>query len=170
MQHDEQPPPAGEIALVPAPLDHPAVLRELWSCLGTDGRRALRRCCAAMREAVDAHAGCVEGQAESPVLSLDACARLVGTHTLTLRSMACLRGMLLGAVFPRLQSLRVHLVGETGKTHNAMRSRTMHPCMRSMRDAWPGLHPGWSCMAVWAAAMHQLGRVACAWQPHSMHA
>jgi hypothetical protein len=134
MQHDEHPPPAGEIALVSAPLNHPAVLRELWPSLGTDDRRALRRCCSTMRDAVDAQAGCVEGEAESPVLALDACARLVGTHTLTLRSMVCQRGMLLGAVFPRLRSLRLHLVGEMGKTHNAMRA--LHA--RCLVRPWPG--------------------------------
>ncbi|KAG1676943.1 hypothetical protein FOA52_014819 [Chlamydomonas sp. UWO 241] len=68
-----------------------------------------------MCEAVDAQAGCVEGQAESPVLSLAAFGRLHSVHTLTLRSMACLRRMLLveppGAVFPRLQSLRLRLGG-----------------------------------------------------------
>jgi hypothetical protein len=99
-----------------------------------------------MRDAVDAHAGCVEGQADSPVLTLDACARLVGVHTATLRSMACLRGMLLGAVFPRLRSLRVHLVGENRQTH-AMQ-----------RHAWclvrvaPRLH---GCIG---GCMHQMGR------------
>jgi hypothetical protein len=138
MLHDEHPPPGSEIALLSAPLDHPAVIRELWPRLGTDGRRALRRCCAAMCAAVDAHAGCVEGQAESPVLSLDACARLVGTHTLTLRSMACLRGMLLGAVFPRLRSLRLHLVGEIGQ--NAQ------PCVRAPCMRAPCAMPGHGCM------------------------
>jgi hypothetical protein len=128
----EHPPPAcSEIALVSAPLDHPAVLHELWTSLATDDRRALRRCCAIMRDAVDAHAGCVEGQAESPVLSLDG--RLASLHTLTLSSMACLRGMLLGAVFPRLQSLRLRLVGETGKHAtpcNAMQAPFVRwPCM-----------------------------------------
>jgi hypothetical protein len=77
-----------------------------------------------MRDAVDAQASCVEGQAESAVLSSDTCARLDGVHTLTLRSMRCLRRMLLvapaqpaGAVFPRLSSLRLHLVG--GQRQNA---------------------------------------------------
>jgi hypothetical protein len=83
-----------------------------------------------MREAVDAHAGCVEGQAESRVLSLDSCARLASLHTLTLRSMACLRGMLLGAVFPRLRSLRLDLVGGLAQTHHAMQR---HACACSMR-------------------------------------
>jgi hypothetical protein len=108
MQDDEHP---GEIA-PPSPLDHSAVLLALWPSLCTDDRRALRRCCTAMRDAVDAQADRVEGQADSPVLSPAACARLNGVHTLLLRSMACMRRMLLvapnqplaGAIFPRLQS------------------------------------------------------------------
>jgi hypothetical protein len=105
------------VVLPPSPLDHSAVLRELWPLLSTDDKRSLRVCCTAIRDAVDAQAACVEGQAESTVLSSDTCARLHGVHTLTLRSMACLRRMLLvhdalhGDVFPRLQSLRLHLVG-----------------------------------------------------------
>ncbi|KAG1663162.1 hypothetical protein FOA52_006059 [Chlamydomonas sp. UWO 241] len=66
-----------------------------------------------MRDAVDAQAGCVEGQHESPVLSLSACARLHSVHKLTLRSIASLRGMLVatGVSFPRLQSLHLLLQG-----------------------------------------------------------
>jgi hypothetical protein len=72
-------------------------------------------------DAVEAVADCVvQGQAETPFLSGTSVARLAGVHTATLRSMACLRRMLLvapaqggpaGAVFPRLTSLRLHLVG-----------------------------------------------------------
>ncbi|KAG1667989.1 hypothetical protein FOA52_000633 [Chlamydomonas sp. UWO 241] len=67
----------------------------------------------AIRDAVDAQTGCMEGQAESPVLSSATVARLLDVTTLTLRSMRGLRGML-GAppqpgAFPRLQSLRLHL-------------------------------------------------------------
>jgi hypothetical protein len=96
------------------PLDHSVVLRALWPSLSTNDRRALRLCFRSMRAAVDAEAGCVEeGQAESPVLSAATIARLAGTHTLTLRSMMCLRGMLPqpGTGFPHLQSLRLRLVG-----------------------------------------------------------
>jgi hypothetical protein len=94
------------------------------SCRGrpslcTDDRRALRLYSAGVRNAVDAQTDCVvQGQAESPVLCPATVARLAGVHTVTLRSMTCLRRMLLvapahgpGAVFPRLQSLRLHLVG-----------------------------------------------------------
>ncbi|KAG1674575.1 hypothetical protein FOA52_001824 [Chlamydomonas sp. UWO 241] len=98
----------------PCPLDHPALLSELWPCLGTDDRPALRQCCATIQAAVDAQAGRVEeGEADSSVLSLATRARLHGVHTVTLRSLACLNDMLLaqpaGAVFPRLQSLRLDL-------------------------------------------------------------
>jgi hypothetical protein len=154
MQHDEHPPPADDetIALVPAPLDRPAVLHELWPCLGTDDRRALRRGCATLRDAVDAHAGCVEGQADSPVLSLVACDRLVGVHTATLRSMACLRGMLMGN-FPLLQSLRVHLVGEIFKcAMHAMRSCGCVLHVRCQIRVAPRLH---GCMG---GCMHQLAQ------------
>ncbi|KAG1667413.1 hypothetical protein FOA52_004830 [Chlamydomonas sp. UWO 241] len=77
-------------------------------------RRTLRQCCLAMRDALDAQTGSVEGRGESPVLCPATCARLHDVHTLTLGSMACLRRMLLvaaGGFFPRLQSLRLHLVG-----------------------------------------------------------
>jgi hypothetical protein len=100
------------VELPPAPLDHSAVLHELCARLGTDDRRVLRQCCASMCAVVDAQTGCVEGQAESPVLSPATCTRLRDLHTLTLRSMACLRGMIQpGAFFPHLRSLRLHLVG-----------------------------------------------------------
>jgi hypothetical protein len=87
-----------------------------------------------MRDAVDAQAGCVEqGQGESsPVLCPATCARLHGVHTATVRSMDCLRRMLLvgpaGAVFPRLQSLRLHLVGQERQTHTR---HACAPCMHS---------------------------------------
>jgi hypothetical protein len=100
------------VELPPAPLDLFFVLRELWAHLSTEDRRAMRQCCASMCAAVDAHAGCGEGQAESLVLSPITCTRLRDLHTLRLRSMACLRGMIQpGGVFPRLRSLRLHLVG-----------------------------------------------------------
>jgi hypothetical protein len=132
MQHEDLPPPPGEDAPPSFPLDHSAVLLALWPSLCTDDRRALRLCCSTMRDAVDATAGCVEqGQGESsPVLCPATCARLHGVHTATLRSMACLRRMLLvgpaGAVFPRLQSLRLHLVGHERQT------RTPHACAPCM--------------------------------------
>ncbi|KAG1673938.1 hypothetical protein FOA52_015693 [Chlamydomonas sp. UWO 241] len=110
MQHEHSEEP------VATPLDHPVVLRALWPMLCTDERLALRQCCSAMCDAVDALAGSVEGQGDSPVLCPATCARLHDVHTLTLGSMACLRRMLLvahgpaaGAAFPRLQSLRLHL-------------------------------------------------------------
>jgi hypothetical protein len=116
--HDEHSDPEhpGEILPLSSPLDHSVVLRGLWPGLATDDRRALRQCSTAMRDAVDAQAGVLEGQDnKSPVLSPDAVARLAGVHTLTLRTMACLRGMLVSpphpGAFPHLQSLRLHLVG-----------------------------------------------------------
>jgi hypothetical protein len=135
MQHEDLPPP-GEHAPLATLLDHSAVLLALWPSLCTDDRRALRLCCSTMRDAVDATAGCVEqGEAElsSPcVLCPATCARLHGVHTATLRSMDCLRRMLLvgpaGAVFPHLQSLRLHLVGHERKTHTP---HACAPCMHS---------------------------------------
>jgi hypothetical protein len=121
MQHAPQPhgapPPGGA-----SPLDHSFVLVALWPSLSTDDRRALRGCSTTIRDAVDALADCVvQGQAESPApaLSGTTVARLVGVHTVTLRSMTCLRRMLLvapdhgpaGGVFPLLKSLKLHLVG-----------------------------------------------------------
>ncbi|KAG1672504.1 hypothetical protein FOA52_002813 [Chlamydomonas sp. UWO 241] len=94
------------------------VLLCLWPSLCTDDRRALRLRCKTMRDAVDAQAGVVkQGQADSSpavvVLCPATCARLDGETTLTLRSTAFLQRMLpvapAGAVFPRLQSLRLHL-------------------------------------------------------------
>jgi hypothetical protein len=66
---------------------------------------------------VDSQAGCVvQGQDDAPVLSTDTVDRLDGVHTLSLRSMRCLRGMLVAPPqpggFPRLQSLRLRLVGD----------------------------------------------------------
>jgi hypothetical protein len=104
------------------PLDHSVVLRALWPSLSTNYRRALRLCFRSMCAAVDAEAGCLEtgggaGRAESPVLSAATIARLSCVHTLTLRSMRGLRGMLPqpGAGFPHLQSLRLELVGCQGR-------------------------------------------------------
>jgi hypothetical protein len=118
MQHEASPPP-GENA--PSPLEHSAVLLALWPSLRTDDRRALRLCCSTMRDAADATAGRVELKkgVSSPALCPATCVRLHSVHTLVLRSMACLRRMLLvapahgpgGAVFPRLQCLRLRLVG-----------------------------------------------------------
>ncbi|KAG1660574.1 hypothetical protein FOA52_005110 [Chlamydomonas sp. UWO 241] len=95
----------------PSLLDH---MDALWSSLCTDDKRALRLCSTAMRDAVDAHAGGLEGQYNAPALSHITCARLCCVNTLTLRSMACLRRMLVethqpGASFPRMQSLRLIL-------------------------------------------------------------
>jgi hypothetical protein len=60
MQHEIEHPDHEEVVEPPAPLDHQldhsAVLCELWPSLVTDDRRALRRCCAIMREA-DGRAG-----------------------------------------------------------------------------------------------------------------
>jgi hypothetical protein len=147
MQHDYLE-PLPEDDVLPAPLDHSAVLLSLWPSLSTKDRRALRRCCAGMCAAVDAHAGSVKGRAEAPALSSTTCDRLVSTHTLTLRSMACLRGMLVdapGAFFPRLQSLRLHLVRarmattpcapcvHRGRVDRAMQAR--HACGGASSDA-----------------------------------
>jgi hypothetical protein len=143
MQHEDPIPEPGAIA--PSPLEHSVVvLRALWPCMGSKERRTLRRCCANMRDAVDAQAGSVEGQAESPVLSAATCDRLVGIHTLTLRSMACLRGMLLdapGAVFPRPVSAPAP-GGCARPHHRAMRSTRAHtpcvPCVPCLiRYEWP---------------------------------
>ncbi|KAG1668964.1 hypothetical protein FOA52_001008 [Chlamydomonas sp. UWO 241] len=110
-QHDEH---SGEPGETPAPLDHSVVLRSLWPSLVVDDSHALRLCCSSIRDAVEAQAGRVEGQAESPVLSSATVARLSGVHTLTLRSMRCLRGVLVLAppqpgAFPHMKSLRLHL-------------------------------------------------------------
>jgi hypothetical protein len=81
-----------------------------------------------MRDAVDAQAGVVEQADSSQIIVLcpATCARLDGVTTLTLRSMACLRRMLLvapaaGVLFPRLQSLRLHMV----RTHACVQSPLM---------------------------------------------
>ncbi|KAG1660306.1 hypothetical protein FOA52_003327 [Chlamydomonas sp. UWO 241] len=105
-----------ELLPTPGLQDH---MDALWSSLGTDDKRALRLCCTAMRDAVDARASSLEEQDDAPlgciaVLSPTTFARLSGVRTLTLRSMACLRGMVVGtpqpgAAFPRLQSLRLIL-------------------------------------------------------------
>ncbi|KAG1662281.1 hypothetical protein FOA52_002170 [Chlamydomonas sp. UWO 241] len=89
------------------PLVHADVMRALWHLLGADDRRALRACCKATRNAVERHASGLEGQGSAPVLSPATCARLSGVHALTLRSMACVRGML--GAFPQLQSTRLLL-------------------------------------------------------------
>jgi hypothetical protein len=134
MQHAHPLPPPGGAAPPPSPLEHSAILGALWPCLDTDDRRALRVCCTTMRQAVDAHASCLEGRCDAPVLSDAACARLHGVRTMTLRSVACLRRMLVAlnqqpapGAFPRLQSLRLRLeVG--GNTHG-----TRHTCTCPMR-------------------------------------
>ncbi|KAG1675056.1 hypothetical protein FOA52_002715 [Chlamydomonas sp. UWO 241] len=74
----------------------------------------MRACSKPMRDAVDAQVGSLEWPKQqdpnqnAPMLSAAACARLRGVHTMTLRSMRCMRAMLPG-VFPRLQSLRLLL-------------------------------------------------------------
>jgi hypothetical protein len=111
MQHDELP---------PSLLDH---MDALWSSLGLDDKRALRECSTATRDAVDAHASGLEGQGNAPVLSHVTCSRLAVT-ALTLRSLACLRGMVPpqpGAFFPRLQSLRLILHEEVRARHGQPR-------------------------------------------------
>ncbi|KAG1657003.1 hypothetical protein FOA52_012004 [Chlamydomonas sp. UWO 241] len=100
MQHEDE--------LGAAPLDHTDVLRALWHHVpDPDDRRALRACCKATRNAVERHASGLEGQGNAPVLSPATCARLSCVHALTLRSMACVRGML--GAFRRLQSTRLLL-------------------------------------------------------------
>jgi hypothetical protein len=84
----------------------------LWPSLGTDDKRALRLCCTPLCDAVDAQNSGLDGAINAPVLSPATCVRLSGVSTATLRSMECLRGMVVerqGAVFPRLQSLRLLL-------------------------------------------------------------
>ncbi|KAG1667848.1 hypothetical protein FOA52_011036 [Chlamydomonas sp. UWO 241] len=116
MQHPHHPPALEEPVLV---LED--VVRELWPCLDTQAIRAMRLCCTPLRDAVDAHISGLVGPIndDAPVLSAAACARLNGVHTMTLRSMACLRGMQLVAPhaqpdpFPRLTSLRM-LIDERG--------------------------------------------------------
>jgi hypothetical protein len=116
MQHQQQPAP------VPALED---VLRDLWPCLNADGIRALRACCTPLRDAVDAHVSGLDGPSDAPMLSDAACARLCMVHTVTLRSMPCLRGMQLVAQhpFPRLTSLRV-LIDKVGRSTGAARVRS----------------------------------------------
>jgi hypothetical protein len=101
-------------------------------------------CSSTIRDAVDAQADCVvQGQAESQVLSGTTVARMAGVHTLTLRSMACLRRMLLahpaGSVFPRLQSLRLHLVGIPPSCTSEQHARlgcARVPCSLPRMGAW----------------------------------
>jgi hypothetical protein len=136
MQHAHPPPGAA-----PSPLDHSFVLASLWPSLCTDDRRALRLCCSTMRDAVDAQAGSLEGQSESPVLSGTTVDRMVGVHTLTLSSMACLRRMLVGPphsrLFPRLRSLRLRLVGAHGKrAAPCVRGHQGCVCPAAMQSAW----------------------------------
>ncbi|KAG1658246.1 hypothetical protein FOA52_008506 [Chlamydomonas sp. UWO 241] len=106
----------------PVPEEEPVtalddVVRELWQCLDKQVIRALRSCCTPLRDAVDAQISGLDGpiNEDAPVLSTAACARLCGVHTMTLRSMPCLRGMQPRLVaphpqphsFPRLTSLRL---------------------------------------------------------------
>ncbi|KAG1656118.1 hypothetical protein FOA52_007817 [Chlamydomonas sp. UWO 241] len=109
MQHPR--PPSAPGALLPALCDT-VVVRSLWSSLCADDVRALRACCSPLRDAVDAQVGALDQVASTGhVLSAATCARLRGVNKMTLRSMACVRAMLvepLGA-FPRLQSVRLLL-------------------------------------------------------------
>jgi hypothetical protein len=148
MQHDLDHPPEDAVL----PLDHWDLFRALWPSLCTGDRRALRLCCVAMRGAVDAHAVHVEGQTDSPVLRTATCARLDGVLTLTLRTMACLRGMLgpPGAHFPRLQSLRLLLVGDKDTLLSSCSPDL--PCKHRARLIKGA--PGRAC--AWAAARHAL--------------
>ncbi|KAG1657864.1 hypothetical protein FOA52_014621 [Chlamydomonas sp. UWO 241] len=104
MQHDELHSP-----VLASSLD------ALWPSVDRDAKHALRLCCTDMRDAVDARRGSLDGPGNA-VLSHTTCARLAAVRSLSLRSMACLRGMLVlespqhpGALFPRLQSLRLIL-------------------------------------------------------------
>jgi hypothetical protein len=151
MQHGDHPPPEGA-----SPLEQPVMLAALWPSLCTEDRRALRGCCTAIRDAVDAQTGRLEGQAESPVLCPATCARLNGVHTLTLRTMACVRSMVVGAVLPRLQSLRLHLVSTSREArticmHHACIRTPDLPCTSTMR-LYPDLgRARLPCMHVCAA-------------------
>ncbi|KAG1661355.1 hypothetical protein FOA52_002469 [Chlamydomonas sp. UWO 241] len=103
-EDDVDPPPALEPSLV----DH---MDALWASLDVNDKRALRLCCTAMRGAVDARASSLE--ASDVLLSPATCARLSCANTLTLRSMATLRTMLVAppkpGSFPALRSLRLIL-------------------------------------------------------------
>jgi hypothetical protein len=108
MQHEH--PPGG----APSPLEHSAVLRALWPSLCTHHQLH--------------GAGASPGQLASAFPAT--VARLDGVHTLSLRSMACLRRLLLvapsqpaGAVFPRLQSPPPHGGGCT--------QQALSPCMHA---------------------------------------
>jgi hypothetical protein len=123
MQHPPQPPAPG--AALPSLWDA-VVVRSLWSSLSGDDVRALRACCTPLRDAVDAQVGALDqgpnGAAGLPaaacygaaVLSAAACARLCSVSEITLRSMACLRDMLVPGAFPRLQSVRLLLLNKVG--------------------------------------------------------
>jgi hypothetical protein len=112
------PPPPAPGAALPALWDA-VVVRSLWSSLCGDDVRALRACCTPLRDAVDAQVGTLLEQGPNGgaagdtahVLSGAACARLCGVSTMTLRSMACVRAMLVASpgAFPRLQSVRLLL-------------------------------------------------------------
>jgi hypothetical protein len=133
MQHEELPPPG---LLPPSLLDH---MDALWPSLSTDDKRALRLCCTEMRDAVDAHVIGLDGPRDATVLSQATCARLPIATALTLRSMACLRGMVPpqpGGGFPRLQSLRL-LLDEVRM--GCALDRAWRPCIACL--AWLGARP-----------------------------
>jgi hypothetical protein len=164
MQHPQQQPgPALE-----------DVLRELWPSLSSDGIRALRSCCTPLRDAVDAHVSGLDGpgDAYAPMLSAAACARLCMVHTVTLRTLPCLRGMQLVAPpqphpFPRLRSLRV-LLEKVGRSAGVSQGQTCTRggCATAMRMARPCSGPT-TCHA--CAAPDPGGRMhgfhAHAWMP-----
>jgi hypothetical protein len=111
MQHEAPAPPG---AVAPSLLDH---MDALWGHLSTDDKRALRLCCTATRDDVDARARGLDGAPTAPVLAPATCARMSCVNNLTLRSMACLSGMLVepphsGGFVPRLKSLRLLLQEE----------------------------------------------------------
>ncbi|KAG1660388.1 hypothetical protein FOA52_007293 [Chlamydomonas sp. UWO 241] len=96
----------------------------LWANLCADDVRALRACCSPLRDAVDAQVGALDhatSTADVHVLSAATCARLDGVNTVTLRSMACVRAMLveLPGAFPRLQSVRLLLSKNDGVIEDA---------------------------------------------------
>jgi hypothetical protein len=140
----------------PGPALEDAV-RELWPCLDSQAISALRSCCTPLRDASDAHISGLDGpsNADAPVLSAAACARLCGVLTMTLRSMSCLRGMQLVAPhpqphpFPRLKSMRV-LIDKVGGRQGQIRPGGMTRHAHGV----PSTQPRPECMGECRVHMH----------------
>ncbi|KAG1656119.1 hypothetical protein FOA52_007818 [Chlamydomonas sp. UWO 241] len=109
----QRPPPLPDPGpLIPALWDS-VVVQSLWSSLCGDDLRALRACCTPLRDAVDAQVNVLDQgpSGGAHVLSAATCARLGGVNKMTLRTMACVRAMLvdLPCAFPWLLSVRLLL-------------------------------------------------------------